>query len=121
MGFHDQTLPSSAPILGGLLLTPLEPSGQFGFCRGLGSKTFVAMSEVQGDFFLWRRTKVFFIIQDNMGPDGNAVFFRRSRHTEHPFQQMLFCLVYCQPSIYFCSFELLKSYHRVLNADTKGD
>ena len=50
MGFHDQTLPSSAPILGGLLLTPLEPSGQFGFCRGLGSKTFVAMSEVQGDF-----------------------------------------------------------------------
>jgi len=34
--------------------------------------------------------------KDNMGPDGNAVFFRKS------------------------SFELLKSYHRVLNADTKG-
>jgi len=34
--------------------------------------------------------------KDNMGPDGNAVFFRRSR------------------------FELLKSYHRVLNADTEG-
>jgi len=34
--------------------------------------------------------------KDNMGPDGNAVFFKRSR------------------------FELLKSYHRVLNADTEG-
>ena len=60
MGFHDQTLPSSAPILGGLLLTPLEPSGQFGFCRGLGSKTFVAMSEVQGDFFVAKNQSLFY-------------------------------------------------------------
>jgi len=34
--------------------------------------------------------------KDNMGPDGNAVFFKRSR------------------------FELVKSYHRVLNADNEG-
>jgi len=34
--------------------------------------------------------------KDNMGPDGNAVFFKRSR------------------------FELLKGYHRVLSADTEG-
>ena len=120
MGFRNQTLPSNALLLGGLLLTPLEPPGQFGFCRGLGAETFVAMSEVQGDFFV-ARNQSFITHQDNMGPDGNAVFFKRSRHTKHPFQQMIYCLVYCQPSIYFCSFELLKSYHRVLNADTKGD
>ena len=59
MGFHNQTLPSNALLLGGLLLTPLEPPGQFGFCRGVGSETFVAMSEVQGDFFCGEEPKFY--------------------------------------------------------------
>ena len=46
--------------LGGLLLIPLEPSGQFGFCRGLGAETFVAMSEVQGDFFCGEEPKFYY-------------------------------------------------------------